>query len=136
MEVTAREEESRLVAGHLCYLFNALGQKANITKEMKKAKDEYYGNLPEVDNWTALLCSTITNMTDAEKDSYIYDGKNPKARAIADWWDRHQKWDKEREAQERKEKRQKKAADLSKEFKKLPLAEQERLLAMVGTKTP
>jgi len=136
MEVTAREEESRLVAGHLCYLFNALGQKANVTKEMQKAKDEYYGNLPEVDNWTVILCKTIRGMTDAEKDSYIYDGKNAKARALADWWERHQQWDKERKAQEQRARRQKKVETLSEQFKKLPITEQERLLAMVGIKTP
>ncbi len=135
LEVTEREEESRRLAGHLCYLLSALGQEANITKEMKAAKDEYYGNLSQVDNWTAILCHTITNMTDAEKDIHIYDGKKAEARAIADWWDRHQKWDQKRKAQEQKEKQQKKVEDLSKQFKKLPIDEQKRLLALVNIKT-
>jgi hypothetical protein len=111
-----------------------IGQKANITKEMKKANGEYYGNEPEVDNWTALLCSTITNMTDVEKNSHIYDGKKPRARALADWWERHQAWDKEREVQEQIARQQKKVEALSEQFKKLPITEQERLLAMVDIK--
>jgi hypothetical protein len=134
MEVNEREAESRAVAGHLYYLLNALGQTSSITKEIKKAKDEYYGLVTEVDNWTALLCRTIRHMTDADKDQYIYDGNNPDARALAAWWDRHQKWDKERKDQEQKEKQQKKIQDLSKQFQKLPIAEQERLLALSGLK--
>lgn len=137
-EPNARQAESKRVASHLLYLLPAIGLKPTKaeTDEWKEAASEYYGNEPKVDNWTALLCSTIRSMSTAEQDKYIYDGKNAKARALADWWERHQQWDKERKAQEQRARRQKKVETLSEQFKKLPITEQERLLAMVGIKTP
>lgn len=133
----ARQAESKRVASHLLYLLPAIGLKPTKarTDAWKTAEFEYYGNESEVDNWTEILCKTIRGMTDAEKDRYIYNGKNAKARALADWWERHQQWDKERKTQEQRERRQKKVKTLSEQFKKLPIAEQERLLAMVGIKT-
>jgi hypothetical protein len=137
-EPNARQAESKRVAGHLLYLLPAIGLKPTKaeTDAWKTAASEYYGNQSEVDNWTALLCSTIRIMSAAEQDKYIYDGKNANARSLADWWEKHQKWDKKRKAQEQREKRKKKVESLSEQFKKLPIAEQERLLGLAGINTP
>ena len=134
LEANERETESKRVEGHLFYLFTSLGRKSEITDEIKIAKDEYYGNVNKVDEWTALLCGTIRKMTDAQKDKFIYDGKNAKARSLADWWERHQAWDKKREAQERAEKRRKQSDNLTQQFHKLSMAEKQRLLALANTK--
>lgn len=134
--VSNLEIESRIVAGHLCYLFNALKQEGNITDDIKTAKDARYGNVSEVDNWTALLCKTIRSMSDAEKDAIVYNGKKTEARALADWWERHQAWDKKRKAQERKEKIRKESDNLTQQFQKLPIAEKRRLLSLAGIKVP
>ena len=136
MEPTGREIESRKVAGHLCYLFTALKQKGNITDDMNKAKDESYGNITEVDNWTALLCKTIRSMSDADKDVIVYNGKKAETRALADWWERHQAWDKKRKAQERAENKRKESDNLTQQFHKLPVAEKQRLLSLAGIKIP
>lgn len=134
LKANDREIESKRVAGHLFYLFSSLEQESNITDEIKTDKDHYYGNENKLDEWTALLCGTIRKMTKNQKDKFIYDGKNTKARALANWWKRHQAWDKKRKAQERVEKKLKQSDNLTEQFDKLSIEEKQRLLALVKTK--
>ena len=102
-----RETESSIVASLLIYVFTKLGEKKKITPEIRTAADAYYGKVAKVDEWTALLCSTIRGMTETQLDSILYNGRDNKARSVADWWDRHQEWDRIREAKEKKEKKTK-----------------------------
>ena len=103
MRATDREVESQLVAGHLHWLYTRLGKLNIITPELVKAKDDYYGNIGMLDAWTADLCGLIRSLTDEQKDKLLYDGRNAKSRSIADWWDRHQAWDRRREEDEKEE---------------------------------
>ena len=48
------------------------------------------------DKLTALLCKKIEDLTEEEKDKYLYDGKNSTSRKLADWWEKHQELDRER----------------------------------------
>lgn len=56
-----------------------------------------------LDNLTRWLCSACRSMSEAQKASIIYDGRNSQARALADWWEEHQEHDRLREEQERYE---------------------------------
>jgi hypothetical protein len=134
MKPTEREIESQLVAGHLLYLLTALNQESRITDEMREAVESCYGAQGKVDEWTALLCGTIRQMTTDEQDEFVYEGKNPSVRRLAEWWERHQAWDVKREAQELLEKERKESENLIQKFKQLPLDEQQRLLALVKTR--
>ena len=51
----------------------------------------------------ALLCRILSNMKQTLLNKYVYDGRNADCRALADWWDKHQKADAKRLAKETKE---------------------------------
>lgn len=93
------------------------------------AKSIYGTNRATNDALTADICSLIREMSKGEKSKWMYDGRNPKARMLADWWDIHQKWDKKREAKE-------KADASTEEFKRAALAklttEEMRALGIKG----
>ena len=41
-----------------------------------------------------------STLPDDKVEAVVYDGRNPEARKLADWWDHHQTADAEREAEE------------------------------------
>jgi hypothetical protein len=49
------------------------------------------------------LCNLIRSLPEETLDKIMYDGRNPTARKLADWWERHQKADAERIAKEKQE---------------------------------
>lgn len=51
----------------------------------------------ELDEWTEILCNICKSMTEEEENRLIYDGRNPRARKLADWWDEHKKMDEQKE---------------------------------------
>jgi len=57
------------------------------------AMDEDYGNPHLLDEMTAFLCALCNHMNEKMKDRIIYNGRNPVARRLADWWDEHQEAD-------------------------------------------
>lgn len=138
MVVSEREFESRIVAAHLVYVFTKLKQKSNITPEMTKASIDYYGKVQMVDKWTALLCATLTGLSQTDTDAIVYNAKDAWSRCLADWWERHQAWDKKREADEKKEKEDEKKKNLKegllKAFYALPEKKQKQLLKDLGVK--
>jgi hypothetical protein len=42
-------------------------------------------------------------MSTEDADRLVYDGRNPMARKLADWWEEHQKADKMRRNRERRD---------------------------------
>ena len=138
MEATEREIESRALANHLIYVYTKLNQTANITPKIKNASTEYYGNVKMVDVWTALLCSTLRGLSQADIDRIVYNAKDACSRSLADWWERHQAWDLKREEEEKKreaeEKKKKKADALLKAFFALPKKQQEEIFKNLGVK--
>lgn len=138
MEANALEIESRAVANHLIYVFTKLKQTANITPEIKAASTNYYGDVQKLDVWTALLCSTLRGLSQADTDAIVYNAKDACSRSLADWWERHQAWDLKREADEKKKKADEKKKlekdGLLKAFYALPKKKQEELLKNLGVK--
>jgi hypothetical protein len=108
MEATAREVESRKVAGHLIHIDGCLGRQPD--PAIVKAAENYYGDVGRVHEMTAELCGLIRGLTPAELDAFVYDGRNPGARALADWWEAHRAADAAREAREAAEARKRELA--------------------------
>ncbi len=98
-EPNDREQESKKVSKLICYLFPLVNQL--VPPHTIIASKDMYGDAKHLDKDTKLLCDTIHNLTKEQQDRYVYDGRNANARKLADWWDRHQKADKEREKVER-----------------------------------
>ncbi len=119
LEANERELESRRVCQHLRYLLKALGK--NVPAAIAKAADEYYGDVENLDKNTALLCK----MCQEVDDKHIYNGRDPEARKLADWWDDHQERDRKRLAQEEADKH--KAALRATALSKLTKAERDAL---------
>lgn len=46
------------------------------------------------------LCDLITSMSESDQAKIVYDGRNPKARKLADWWDEHKAADTKRKLNE------------------------------------
>lgn len=54
-----------------------------------------------MDEWTALLCATLTGLSETNIDAIVYNARDACSRSLADWWERHQAWDKKREEDEK-----------------------------------
>jgi len=83
MEPTQREVEARTVSELLVYLGLALGL------EVPSWVSAEHGNTKRADDLTALFCATIREMSDSEKDCFMWDGRNKNARKLADWYEEH-----------------------------------------------
>lgn len=100
-EPSAREVESKRVCGLLVYLLELLGD--TVPAGYPDAAKSMYGRENILDEATAHLCQLCGDLTLDQKDTFMYDGRNAKARRLADWWDRHQAADRKREAEETRE---------------------------------
>jgi hypothetical protein len=104
MDPTHRERESVLICQLLTYLLSAIDKEipVHITEGIQSG----YGNLATLDKDTALLCSTIQNLSAEQTDHLVYNGRIKQARCLADWWDTHQEMDQKRLAEEQERQRQ------------------------------
>jgi hypothetical protein len=113
MNPNKAEKESKSVAEHLAYL--EVKAKINISHEAKEASVEYYGDKDLVHELTAELCAACKRVD----EDVIYNGRDPNARKLADWWDNHKEGEERRrledeEAKEKEEIRQFALTKLSK----------------------
>jgi hypothetical protein len=123
MNPSGAELESRRVCNLIIYLFTALGKP--IAPWIVKAADNYYGNTNRLDEATKILCEACRSLTKKEEDRLIYDGRDPNARKLADWFDRHQEWDARRVAEEEESRRKIMLKDRA--LKKLTVEERKAL---------
>lgn len=49
-----------------------------------------------LDHITALLCEELKQLSPEDSERVVYDGHSKHARALADWWEKHQEADEER----------------------------------------
>ena len=90
-----REKNSRKICKHLVYLHEHNDQR--IPQWAKDGADNLYGEQEvDFDVQVQALCKRLKK-TD---EDFIYNGRCPKARKLADWWDKHKKADEEREKKE------------------------------------
>lgn len=85
---TTTERNSKEVASHIVYINRCIGQ--NTDKKIVKAAANKYGNISMLDSMSRQLCDTIINLTEAQANAIIWDGRNANARKLADWWETHQ----------------------------------------------
>lgn len=98
MEPSAREQESQRVCQLLAYALPLNGE--TVSADIKAGAASLYGRVDQVDELTDRLCKLCDTMPEPLKSKVIYDGRNPGARKLADWWDEHQKEDKLRKDKE------------------------------------
>lgn len=101
LDPTAREAESKKVCGLLVYVLRELGQE--IPEKVSKAAKEYYGDEKHLDANVASLCKLLRGLSKTAADRIIYDGRSRRARQLANWWEKHQRADKQRIQNEKNE---------------------------------
>lgn len=87
----SHEYESHRCCKHLVYVFETTNKP--VPKWIQEAVDSPYGCPNRIVEVTQLLCGLLRNMTPTEMDIIVYNGRNPRARRLADWWDEHQEAD-------------------------------------------
>lgn len=123
---TQLEEESKHVAQLLCYVYKNLNKTPSI--EVKEAAKHIYGNEKLANEFTAELCSLLRSFNEDQENKIIYNAKNKTSRALADWWEEHQKHDAERERLEKKAIKDKNKEKLDQAWKKLTIEQKEKLI--------
>lgn len=93
LEPDKYEVESKKIASLIIYV-NEMRPGSSTPGWITQAAYAYYGNSARIHKLTDLLCGLCKSMSEEEKDRIIYDGRSPKARQLADWWEAHQKADK------------------------------------------
>lgn len=84
------EKRLQETAQLLVFAMRKLGQSP--TPVMTETADNDYARY----DFTPDLCKLINGLSEFEVDQIIYNGRDPMSRRLADWWERHQKADKER----------------------------------------
>lgn len=111
MNPTQAEINSQKTCQNLVYLFEKINKP--IPEWAEKAANNSYGDVGKLNAAVVLLCSTIKGLTNEQAAEFLYDGRDKRARKLADWWEEHEAADAARKA---KEKVQKQAARLKKEL--------------------
>ena len=101
MEPTALELESSRVARLLIYVYSQLNTEPpeelpfNLDDLVKAGQS--YGLPPQyLDIAVKELCLLRRSFTKRQENTILYDGRNPQARELADWWDKHEEADNQR----------------------------------------
>jgi adenylate kinase len=96
MNQTDKERQLQETAKLLVYVIESVG--AEPSKRVLDAAADYYCKYDTV----PVLCNWIRHELDPEQiDKIMYDGRNPMARRLADWWEKHDEADQKREAAEK-----------------------------------
>ena len=123
LAASGQELESKRVCGFLIYVFERLDKI--VPWWVTSATKEYYGNVARLDEATKMLCETCRSLTSSETEKIIYDAHDKDSRGLADWWERHQEWDRRRVKEE--EETRKKIILQGRALKKLSVEEIEAL---------
>lgn len=93
MEPTARERHQREAATHLVYIYGRMGQP--VPAEIARCAADIYGG--QTDEWVKFLCTMFKEMNQEQIDRIVYDAKDKRSRALADWYEEHQEVDRQRD---------------------------------------
>jgi len=91
LEQTHEEANNQLAAQLLVYVYEALRQ--DVPDWVAAEAKTYYAHDTRS---VPLLCKTVKGLTPRQLKRIVYDGTNPTARKLADWWDKHQQMDEEK----------------------------------------
>lgn len=95
LEPTRREAELQRTAKLLVYVAEWLGQ-APADWIVSEASNVYARD----ERLVPMLCAEIQELTLNQLDAIMYNGRKAKARDLADWWEKHQEADRQRESKE------------------------------------
>lgn len=120
LEPTHREKQSIRTAILLKYVLEKLEKP--VPEYVVSASVDVYGNLQKLNDMVVTLCAELSALDEETRDKLVYNAKDKTSRDLADWWEIHQKADKERIEKEKQEQIQKNLvetamAKLSKEEK-------------------
>lgn len=104
MEPNGEEEYVQHVAKLIVYVDLKLGEVTGQT--ITDASDSIYGDGLKPDLVVPMLCAKIKNMSKKQLNNIVYNAKDSDSRKLADWWEEHQKVDKNREKEEKEHKKQ------------------------------
>ena len=94
MNPNRAEENSKEAAEHLVYI-NSI-KKIDLPEYVKDAAKNFYGNQHKLNDIVVLLCKTVSEMTEDELNTIVYNARSRKSRQLADWWETHQTADRKR----------------------------------------
>ena len=115
----AMEQKFLLLERHIRWLESRLGMHLVGTHDLTLTREN-------LDYLTYVLCSTIGGMSEEQKDATIYNGRDPYAVKLADWWHTHQEMDRRRLEHENYEAEQQKLIESARN--KLTVAEFEAVV--------
>lgn len=97
MEPTNKEKRLQETAQLLMYVRSNTKTGVKISNALRSAA----GNLYCTKDYVPELCGVIRGLSEEDKDRIMYDGRNPTARKLADWWDEHEEADRVRREAEK-----------------------------------
>lgn len=116
-EPSPREIEHKKVSQFLKYVFTEIFSgkfdqfiDSDLQRKIRKINDWAVHletpsgselNIPNEKLPVPLLCELLRLLPDNIMEKLVYDGRNPEARKLADWWDNHQASDLRREQKEK-----------------------------------
>ena len=87
MNPTEKEKNNKEACEHITYLHDIKGNRPP-----SWAAASCYGSTKPLNEVVYILCQ----MCEEASEDVIYNGRDPKARKLADWWDAHQEADRNR----------------------------------------
>ena len=85
MEPSYDERESNKVCKLICYLFKEIGRE--IPEWVKESADDCYGNARRLGAAEKMLLNAVNQLSDKEKDKFVYNGRIKNARLLANWYE-------------------------------------------------
>jgi hypothetical protein len=99
MEPNQKERLLQETAQLLIYVLMNTNSGVKVSNKLKFASRDIYCQR----DYVAELCTAIRSLTEEEQARIVYDGRNPEARRLADWWDKHQEADRKRLEEEHRQ---------------------------------
>lgn len=105
MNPNCAEQDSKEAAEHLVYISSI--KNIVLADWIKDAAKDFYGNQHKLNDIVVLLCKTISEMTEDEMNTIVYNGRSGQSRQLANWWETHQAADRKRIQKEEADKKRK-----------------------------
>lgn len=113
-EPTARGLQTSYEAGILIYVYEKLNIPVPEYVKFEANLYNVYDGSGRSGKVVPALCKALTDLSEEQRDTLIYNARDAKARKLADWWEEHQRHDQAMHRQEEYERKQKELVDSAK----------------------
>jgi len=96
LEPNSYEKSIKETIENLLFLYSKENLNKPIKKELLKASTEIYFSKEKGDKWVSELCEQLSNLSEDNLNTIVYNPKLKKSRKLADWWEEHQEADAKR----------------------------------------